>query len=128
MVKHFYSHLVETDSLTVMLSDLSLSDTEKKNLLSLIESNMHHTILDLVLSELSEADKKIFLAHVAEEKHDETWKLLNKKVSDIEDKIRQIADNLTKKMHEDISQIRNPKQNSSKYKVKSAKLKLTVKS
>ena len=106
MKKHFYSHLIEIDSLTAAFSDMPISQEEKKELLSLIESNIHHTILDLVLSELSEDDKKLFLSHLAEGKHDKTWELLNKKVSGIEAKIQHAADDLTKKLHEDIKKVR----------------------
>ena len=106
MKKHFYSHLIEIDSLTAMLSDVPLSTTEKKDLLSLIESNMHHTILDLVLSELSEKDKQTFLTHLAEDNHDATWQLLKQRVSDIETKIQKAADDLTKELHEDIKRSR----------------------
>lgn len=100
--KHFYSHLVEIDSLTAMLSDVPMSDTERQELLSLIESNMHHTVLDLVLSELSEEDKQTFLAHLAEDKQDAIWQLLKKRISAIEEKIKRAAEDLTNTIHEDI--------------------------
>lgn len=104
MKKHFYSHLIEIDSLTAMLSDVPLSDTEKQELLSLVDSNMHHTILDLVLSELSEKDKQTFLTHLAEDKHDAIWNLLKQRVADIETKIQKAADDLKKKLHKDIQE------------------------
>lgn len=106
MKKHFYSHLIEIDSLTAMLSDIPLSDTERQELLSLVDSNMDHTILDLVLSELSEKDKQTFLAHLAEDKHDAIWHLLKQRVTDIETKIQKAADDLKKKLHEDIQSVK----------------------
>ena len=88
MKKHFYSHLIETSELSLALADIKLSQEERIHLISLVESNLHHLILDVVLSELSEDDKKAFLRHVATESHDKVWDLLNKKVDNIEDKIK----------------------------------------
>ena len=106
MKKHFYSHLIEVDSFATTLGELDLSETQRSELVSLAEENMHHTVLDLILSELSEKDKQTFLAHLAEEKHDAIWHLLKQKVADIETKIQKTADDLKKKLHDDIKSIK----------------------
>jgi hypothetical protein len=59
--KQFYSHIVETSSISLTLADMELTSDERKELIGLVELNLHKTILDLVLSELSEEDKKQFL-------------------------------------------------------------------
>ncbi len=100
--KHFYSHLIETSHISLELGDMDLSQEERVHLISLVESNLHHTILDAVLSELSEEDKKIFLHHAAHDKHEKTWELLNEKVDNIEEKIKKAAKALKKELHEDI--------------------------
>lgn len=100
--KQFYSHLVKIESLVVQLHSMNLSDSEKAHLVALIDSSLHHTILDAILSELSEEDKKLFLSHVATDAHDKTWKLLNEKVDKIEEKIQKSADLLTRQLREDI--------------------------
>ena len=100
--KHFYSHIVETSSVSLALGDMDLLQEERLHLISLVESNLHHTIIDAVLSELSEEDKKIFLHHVAHNEHDKIWELLNKKVENIEDKIRNVAEEVKKELHKDI--------------------------
>lgn len=104
--KQFYSHLVETDSLLIELDKMGMTEDEKAHLISLIDSSIHHTIIDAVLSELSPEDKKIFLTHVLSEEHDKIWELLDKKVDNIEDKIQQAAESLKKELHKDIQEVK----------------------
>lgn len=103
-MKHFYSHLVDIDSLTVELHTLPLSDAEKFHLHELIEKNMHHVIMDAILSELSEEDKKKFLELVAHDKHEHVWDHLKDKTQGIEEKIKKAADELKKELHKDIKE------------------------
>ena len=104
MNKHFYSHIVETVSVSLELGDMDLSQEERVHLISLVDANLHHVILDTVLSELSEEDKKIFLSHVAISDHDKIWKLLNEKVKGIEEKIKRAAYDLKTELHKDIKE------------------------
>lgn len=102
MKKHFYSHLVETDSLFDEIHTLELTLEEKSYLYQLAESNLHHTILDAILSELSAEDKKIFLTYVAHNNHNQIWDHLNTKVDNIEDKIKKAAEEIKKELHKDL--------------------------
>lgn len=102
--KHFYSHIIETSTLSLALGDMELSQEERLELLSLAHDNLHHTILDTVLSELSDEDKKLFLQHVAVDDHDKVWELLKSKVDNIEEKIKQAAETLKKELHQDITE------------------------
>lgn len=104
MRKQFYSHLIEIDTLYVALDGLSVSDTEKEHLKHLIDSSLYHTILDAILSELSEEDKHIFLNHLATEDHEKTMGFLQKRIDNIEEKIKKTADDLMKELHEDIKE------------------------
>ena len=106
MKKHFYSHIVETSSVSLELGNMDLSQEERVHLISLVDANLHHAILDTVLSELSEEDKKIFLSHVAAYDHDKIWKLLNEKVKGIEEKIKKAAEDLKIELHKDIKEAR----------------------
>lgn len=101
-MKQFYSHLIETQSIIVELDKLDLTDEQKAHLAGLIDSSLHHTVLDAVLSELSDADKKVFLQSLKEDDHGKIWQFLNEKVDNIEDKIKKAAEDLVKEMHEDI--------------------------
>lgn len=109
MKKHFYSHLIEVDSIHIALDELELSAEERDELATIMESNIHHVVLDTILSELSSYDKKLFLHHLASDKHDEVWNLVHKKVENIEEKIKKAVDDLKKHLHEDIHEAKKKK-------------------
>ncbi|HXS15437.1 MAG TPA: hypothetical protein VN711_04870 [Candidatus Saccharimonadales bacterium] len=103
-MKYFYSHLIETDSLVVALSELGLSEEEKAHLLGIIESSLHHAILDAILSELSEKDKALFLEQLSKDDNEKIWEFLSSKIDGIEDKIKKTAKILKEELHKDISE------------------------
>ncbi|KKT74435.1 MAG: hypothetical protein UW69_C0036G0008 [Microgenomates group bacterium GW2011_GWA2_44_7] len=100
--RHFYSHLVEFESIYVALQEVQLSSQEREHLVSVAESSLHHVVMDAILSELSEGDKKTFLKHLAGNNHEKIWEFLNGKVNKIEDKIKKAAEELKKELHRDI--------------------------
>lgn len=104
MKKYFYTHIIDTSSLSLELGNMDLTPSERMHLMSLMDSNIHHEILDLILSELAPSDKKTFLIHLASEDHDKVWKFLNSKVENIEEKIKKTAEDLKKQLHEDIKE------------------------
>jgi hypothetical protein len=104
MKKHFYNHIITTDVFRVALDNLSLSVEEKEELLSIAEKSIHHTILDVVLTELSGEDKKTFLLHVVAGNHDRVWQLLAAKMPMAEAKIKAAVAVLVQKMHNDIAE------------------------
>lgn len=106
MKKHFYNHIVSFDSLVIALNTLNLSENEKEHLLEIADSSLYHTVLDAILSELSQEDKKTFLLHVAQEDDAKIWDFLNTKVQNIETKITLAADDLTEKLHKDIKEVK----------------------
>lgn len=103
-MKNFYSHIIEIESLTVELDELELSPEQKKHLAELLDSSLHHTILNAVFSELSESDKRSFLEYLVEEDHAKIWDHLNDKVENIEEKIKAAAESLKQKLREDIAE------------------------
>lgn len=105
MKKHFYSHIIEIDSLIIELKNLELSEDERFHLISLVEANIHTSIMDVILSELTGEDKKTFLHHVANENYINIWDLLGKKVTDAEDKIKKAIHVLKKELHDDIKEL-----------------------
>ena len=104
--KHFYSHIVDTSILTLELADMDFSQTERLELIALVDSNLHQVVLDAVLSELPEEDKKVFLNHLHINDHDQIWKFLNSKTKNIEEKIKIAAEELKKELHKDIKEAR----------------------
>ncbi len=110
MKRLFYHQVVEIDSLFVELEQLDLSEEEKKYLGQLIDANLHHSLLEVVLSELNEDDKKLFLHHLARNEDSKIWELLNSRVDRIEDKIKAAAEEVKKELHEDINEAKKLKE------------------
>jgi len=104
MKKYFYSHIIEIESIFVELDNLDLSDSQRKNLASLIDSNLHHTVLDAILEELPEQEKEVFIKHVQIADHDKIWDYLNEKADNIEDRIKTAAKQLKTKLHQDLEE------------------------
>lgn len=105
-MKQFYTHLVGIESIIVELERMELSKEEKLHLAHLIDTSLHHTILDAVLSELSKEDKARFIIYLNENNHDKIWHFLNEKVDDVEKKIKQAANDLKKELEKDIKEAR----------------------
>jgi hypothetical protein len=103
-MKKFYTHLVEIESIIVELDKLDLSPDEKRHLASLMDENLHHTILEAILSELDEEHKRLFVEHLRQNDHDKIWEFLNEKVDSIEEKIKRASEGLKKELLEDIKE------------------------
>lgn len=104
MKNFFYSHLIEIESIVVELDRMDLTKEQKAHLASLIDSSLHHSVLDAVLSQLSPQDKKVFLNHLKESDHGKIWQFLNEKVDNIEEKIKKAADDLKAEMRKDLKE------------------------
>ena len=105
-MKHFYSHLIGIESIFVELDKMDLSKEEKIHLAQLVEANLQHTILDAILSQLKDHDKRAFMAHLNEGVHDKIWKFLNEKVENVEDRIKKVAEDLKIELHKDLKEAR----------------------
>ena len=108
-MKKFYQHLIEVQSLTVELDELDLTQEQKTHLSSLVDSSLHHTVLDAILSELSESDKHVFINHLKTQDHEKIWGFLNSKVDKIEDKIKKAADDLKEQLRKDLKEAKRAK-------------------
>ncbi|MDO8577136.1 MAG: hypothetical protein Q7R82_02215 [Candidatus Daviesbacteria bacterium] len=106
-MKQFYTHLIEIESIIVELDKLDLSQEQKIHLTGLIDSSLHHTVLDAVLSELLPEDKRVFLNYLKEDDHSKIWKFLNEKVENIEEKIKKTADDLKSQLQKDLKEAKN---------------------
>lgn len=103
-MKHFFSHLIEIDSIIIELDKMDLNVEQKTHLANLIDSSLYHVVLDAILSELGPEDKKMFLTHLREEKKDKIWEFLNGRIDNIEDKIKKAADDLKEELHSDLKE------------------------
>lgn len=104
--KYFYSHLIDLESLEKELSYLNLTKQEKKELLEIAHVTLHGTILDAILSELTEDDKRKFLTLVAHGEDEKIWEHLNTKVEKVEEKIKTASEQIKKELKEDIKKIK----------------------
>lgn len=111
MVKHFYSFIIETESLFIKIDSLSISDSEKNHLKSLAESQIHHSILDSIMSELTHEDKSLFVKHLNTKDHTKMWKFLHEKINDVEEKIKEAAGSVKRELHKDIAETREVRSN-----------------
>lgn len=109
MSKKFYTHLISYESILVELDSMDLSDNEKAHLSKLIDSSLHHTVLDAIFDQLSPEDKDLFIEHLQTEDYEKVWGFLNGKVDNIEDRIKSAAEDLKKQMHKDIKEAKTLK-------------------
>lgn len=104
-MSYFYSHIIEIESILVKLDEMDLSDSQKKHLSALIDSTIHQTVLDLILSKLSSADKKSFVEKLEEDQGDKKlMDFLSVKIENIEDEIKTAVKELKTELHEDIKE------------------------
>lgn len=108
-MRQFYTHLIEIESLIVELDNMRLTDAQKIHLTALIDSSIHHSILDAILSQLKDEEKVIFLNHLKENDHGKIWQFLNSRIENIEDKIKKTAKELKDELHKDIKKSKEKK-------------------
>ena len=109
MKKQFYSHLISYESIRLEMNGLDLSEKEKDDLLKIVESHVHHTMLDEALSHVRGEDKKAFLLHVHQEEHDKAMTILRKHTQDIEKHLLQATHVLFEGLRDDIRELKKKK-------------------
>ncbi len=101
----FYQKYIVIESLIEELHGMDLSNEERHHLSTLLDSSLHHAILDEILSNLSEPDKNVFLLKINQNPDDEKlMEFLNQRIENIEGKIRKVSNDLIKEMHKDIKE------------------------
>lgn len=106
-MKFFYSHLIEIESVVISLDEMDLTDSQRKHLASLVDSTIHQTVLDIILSRLSKTDKEVFLHRLRKDPKDqELMNFVKDKVEDIEKEITAAVKKLREDLHEDIKEAR----------------------
>lgn len=103
-MRFFYSHLIEIETLASELDQMELSKEEKSYLATLADANIHQAIMDAILSELSPQEKIILLEHLKNNNHDKLWDLLNRRVDNIETKIKSAAEQVKDELKGDIKE------------------------
>lgn len=108
-MKYFYTHLIEIESISMALDRLDLSRVQKKHLADLIDSSIHHTILDVIMTELSPQDKRFLLQSLEGDDHNKIWRFLNERIDNIEEKIKKCAEQLKLQLHKDLKEAESTK-------------------
>ena len=104
MMKKFYTHLIEIDSLTVELDSIDLAEHEKLELARLVDDNIHNIVLDAIFSKLTDDDRRKFAQIAGSGDHKKIWEFLKSKSDDIEQDIKKAANDFKKKLHEDLEE------------------------
>lgn len=102
---YFYDHIISLESVHVAIDQMKIEPAQRVELRNLLEEQVHYAILNMLLSELPAEDRGMFLRHQEGDQHDELWRLLGEKVDQVEDKIRQVSEELVSKMHQDIDEL-----------------------
>lgn len=110
MKKHFYHEIIQLDDVLIELDHLNMSEKEKVHLSLLIDSTVHHVVIDVVLGELHEEDKKTFLHHLSQDNHPEIWVLLRASIVEVENKMIHAAGKIKKELIRDIHSTLDEKQ------------------
>jgi hypothetical protein len=104
-MKLFYSHIVKVESVMVKLDELDLDEEQKKHLAQLVDSTVHHTVLGVILSRLSDDDKRLFIKKLEDDPHDKAlMEFVKERVENIEEEIARETEKLIEELHEDIKQ------------------------
>lgn len=107
---YFYSHVINLEVIIASLDSLNLEHKHKAHLSALVDTTIHNTILDLVLSKLSLEDREKFVKMVHTNPEDvNIMEFLDSKIEKVEDKIMVTVEELKRELHADISEAQNLK-------------------
>jgi hypothetical protein len=102
-MKIFYDNLVNLHDLHVEFDRLDVPVEEREELVNLADSAMHHEIFDLIMFEVPDEHREIFLESFGNDPSDESILVfLRIRVPGIEDKIRQRAEAVKRSFIEDL--------------------------
>lgn len=107
---YFYSSYIKLEPILEKLHEMEFSDEERFHLASLLDSMLHHAIIDEVLSNLSSEDKRVFLKYLHDNPEDvNILTFLQSKIENIEDRISKVSDELMVKLYKDIEEAKGVK-------------------
>ncbi|QQG43601.1 MAG: hypothetical protein HYW45_01115 [Candidatus Daviesbacteria bacterium] len=109
-MKIWYQKIITIEPILQELNQMDLSDEERAHLSELLDSSLHHAILDEILSNLTEEDKKLFLKMLHEDPENEKLvNFLNEKIDRIDERVKKVADDLVKEMHQEVKEAKKVK-------------------
>lgn len=104
-MSHFYTRYIKIEAVIEELHSLDLNDKELVHLTQLLDSSLHHAILNEVLSHLNEVDKKQFVHLLSKQETEEKiLEFLQSRIESIDQKIEKVAEDLVSQMHKDVKE------------------------
>ncbi|MGE5041857.1 MAG: hypothetical protein ACM3IJ_03055 [Candidatus Levyibacteriota bacterium] len=91
------------------LDSLGLSQKEKEDLMHHVNSSVHYTVLDVILTELPEEHKKVFVHNTRENDHKEIWEHVLQNTVGIEEKIKKKTKELLEEFAQEIRKVKRLK-------------------
>jgi len=105
--KVFFSHLIEVDPLIMLVEEILQAEKEKLEILDMIDSTLHHRIVDRILQELDEQHHEIFMHEYSQNpSNEEILVFLKKQIPDIEKVICNEAQLTQASLFEDIKKLK----------------------
>lgn len=99
----FFSHLVDSEKLILEIERLLEIETERQEILEMIDSVLRHAIVTKILDELDGKHHEEFVERYTTKPTDRNILVfLREKVPDIEDKLREEAKGVQQKLFDDI--------------------------
>jgi hypothetical protein len=106
----FYDHLTNLSEIDRELEELIVEHHEKAHLLEIVDSALHHSVMETILTELPAEHHQHFLREFAIRPHDKDHLVYLIQFSpDIESKIRTKAESTKKKFKEEIKKAKGKK-------------------
>lgn len=99
----FYDHLVNIHELHIEFDRLEIPAEERNELMRLADSTVHHEVFDLVMIELPNEHKEIFLERLSNDPSDiNILNFLEERVPGIKDRIKERAERVTKDLLQEL--------------------------
>ncbi|MFC1656775.1 hypothetical protein ACFL14_02355 [Patescibacteria group bacterium] len=104
--KTFFSHLLDTDQLITMVERLLEIEEEKLEILDMIDSTLHHRVVDKILHELDQGHHETFMSEYSRDPgNEELLFFLQKHIPNIEEKIQSESKDAQASLFEDIKKL-----------------------
>ena len=95
-MKYLFEEIVQIKTVHLKLNEMNLAGEEKGELLEIMKSTVHHKVIDLILSELTNEEKEIFLEGVSNNngfsdihKNKQFLSVLGDRINNLEIKIKE---------------------------------------
>jgi len=100
----FYDHLTPRDKIIVIIKESKAPENQKGKALQLVDDILHQGLVDFILKQLPEKHHRPFLKRLHSMPYDpEILTMLKERIADdIEDRIKEEADRLIKKVRQEL--------------------------